>query len=199
MKLASEYYGHQLLIAIAEGNQQAFCSLFEAYKNKVYSYSLQFTRSSVDAEEITQEVFLKIWSGRSSLPKIENIEAWISVVTRNLCFNHLKKIALEKKHVQHITQKNAVVEENVQQYISYKEQLSLLGEALDQLSPQQRLVYSLNREEGLKNDEIARRLNISTNTVKTHLVSALRKIRHFLETHPAHIITAVFFLSKNIF
>lgn len=187
-----------LLSSIAEGNQQAFCSLFELFKQKVYSYSYHFTRSSFTAEEITQEVFMKIWSSRESMATIENIDAWLSTVTRNLCFNYLKKIALERKLSQAIAQKEATAEENVDQYMAYKDQLSLLDEALDQLSPQQKLIFRLNREQGLKNEEIARQLNLSPNTVKTHMVSALRKIRHFMETHPAHIITLLFFLSKKI-
>ena len=188
MKIAATNLGHDLLVNIARGDQQAFCRLFEAFKTKVYSYSYHFTRSAFSAEEISQEVFLKIWTGRESIAAIENIEAWISTMTRNLCFNYLKKIALEKRLSHAIADKAAESEENVEQYISYKDQLSRLGEALDQLSPQQRLIFRLNRDQGLKNEEIARQLNISPNTVKSHLVSALRKIRHFLEAHPAHIV-----------
>ena len=198
MKLVTNNPGHDLLTNIAKGDQEAFCTLFETFKSKVYSYSYHFTRSSFTAEEITQEVFMKIWSGRESIADVENIEAWISTMTRNLCFNYLKKIALEKRFNRTIADKGAKTEENVEQYISYKDQLGLLGEALNQLSPQQRLIFRLNRDEGLKNEEIARQLNISPNTVKTHMVSALRKIRHFLETHPAHIVVIMSFLTKKI-
>lgn len=189
---------YDLLTDVAEGNQQAFCKLFEEFKGKVYSYSCYFTHSPVTAEEITQDVFMKIWAGRESIAGIENIEAWISTITRNLCFNYLKKIALDKRLFRAMANKEAVSEENVDQYILYKDQLSLLGEALAQLSPQQKLIFSLNRDQGLKNEEIARQLNISPNTVKTHMVSALRKIRRFLKTHPASIIFLVCFLLKKI-
>ncbi len=190
--------GRDLLINIAEGNQQAFCNLFELFKQKVYSYSFHFTRSSFTAEEITQEVFMKIWVSRESMAAVENIDAWISTVTRNLCFNYLKKMALEKRVNRVIAQKDVTAEENVDQYIAYKDQLSLLDAALDQLSPQQKLIFRLNRDQGLKNEEIASRLNLSPNTVKTHMVSALRKIRHFLKTHPSHIIILLLLLSKKI-
>ena len=190
--------GRDLLINIAEGNQQAFCNLFELFKQKVYSYSYHFTRSSFTAEEITQEVFMKIWVSRESMAAVENLDAWISTVTRNLCFNYLKKMALEKRLNRVIAQKDVTAEENVDQYIAYKDQLSLLDAALDQLSPQQKLIFRLNRDQGLKNEEIAHRLNLSPNTVKTHLVIALRKIRHFLKTHASHIIVLLLLLSKKI-
>ena len=185
-----------LLRGIANGEEESFCRLFDLYKQKVYSYSFHFTRSTVHAEEITQEVFMKIWTGRESMVNVENIEAWISTVTRNLCFNYLKKLALERRVTQAAAGKyNTEGEEQVQRYMEYKDQLHILQEAVEQLSPQQKLIFQLNREQGLKNEEIANRLNISPNTVKTHLVSALRKIRQYLQTHPAHTILLLLVLA----
>lgn len=197
MKIDAYIKEHDLLMSIARGNEDAFRSLFVLLKDKVYSYSLHFTRSVFTAEEITQEVFLKIWLNRESLPEINSIEAWIVTVTRNLCFNQLKKKALEQKIKNSIVNVETEGEENVDNYIFYKDQLQRLGEAIDQLSPQQRLIFRLNRNQGMKNEEIARQLNISPNTVKTHMVTALRKIRLFLETHPASIIFLVFVLLKK--
>jgi RNA polymerase sigma factor (sigma-70 family) len=86
-------------------------------------------------------------------------------------------------------------EDDVEEYLSYKERLAEIDEALEQLSPQQRLIFNLNRGKGLKNEEIARQLNLSPNTVKTHMVIALRKIRLFLESHATHLFTlAVLFV-----
>jgi RNA polymerase sigma-70 factor (ECF subfamily) len=198
MKIDAYIKEHDLLMSIAHGSEEAFRSLFVLLKDKVYSYSFHFTRSVFTAEEITQEVFLKIWINRASLPEINNIEAWLVTVTRNLCFNQLKRMALEKKIKNSIVNAETNEEENVDNYIFYKDQLQRLGEAMDQLSPQQRLIFRLNREQGMKNEEIARQLNISPNTVKTHMVAALRKIRLFFETHPASIIFLIFFLLKKI-
>jgi RNA polymerase sigma-70 factor (ECF subfamily) len=59
---------------------------------------------------------------------------------------------------------------------------------LEGLSPQQRLIFNLNREKGLKNSEIAQKLNLSPNTVKTHMVSALRRLKEYFESHPISVI-----------
>lgn len=193
MKIDAYIKEHDLLMSIAHGNEDAFRSLFVLLRNKVYSYSFHFTRSVFTAEEITQEVFLNIWVNRESLPEINSIEAWVVTITRNLCFNQLKKKALEQKIKNSFINAETEGEENVDNYIFYKDQLQRLGEAINQLSPQQRLIFRLNRDQGMKNEEIARQLNISPNTVKTHMVTALRKIRLFLETHPANIIFLIFF------
>jgi RNA polymerase sigma-70 factor (family 1) len=197
MKIASHTEEHKLLISIARNDEAAFRRLFVMFRDKIYSYSLHFTRSAFIAEDITQEVFMKIWVNRESLAEVNSIEAWVITVTRNLCFNQLKKKALEQRVKNSITIHEPVTEENVEAYVSYKDQLSRIDEAIGQLSPQQRLIYKLNREQGLKNEEIAHQLNISPNTVKTHMVAALRKIRHFLETHPANIIFLILFLLRK--
>lgn len=190
---------HELLCAIAAGNQDAFSSLFEQLKDKVYSFASHFSHSQFIAEEITQEVFLKIWVSRECLTEIKSIEAWVIIVTKNLCFNYLKKKAVELKVRIAIEEKSNIADDNVDDYISYKDQLGILQLAIEQLSPQQRMIYRLNREDGLKNEEIARYLNLTPNTVKTHMVAALRKIRKFMQTQQLSIFVAIVCLLKYIF
>ena len=190
---------YELLYAIATGSQDAFCSLFKQLKDKVFSFALHFTHSSFIAEEITQEVFMKLWVSRVSLAEVKNIEAWIMTVTKNLCFNHLKKKAVELKTKIILAQKEAGFEMNVDDYVFYKDQLGILKLAMDQLSPQQRTIFRLNREEGLKNEEIARQLNITPNTVKTHMVAALRKIRTYMQNHSVNIFLSIASLLNFIF
>lgn len=187
---------HDYLAEIANGDQEAFCKLFHTFKNKIYAFSFSFTHSTEIAEEITQDVFIKVWTNRESLTEVENIDAWLSTITRNLCFNYLKRTALEKKAKDALKYQQTLSVENVEEYLSYKERQTEVAEALDQLSPQQRLVFMLNRYKGLKNEEIAQRLNLSPNTVKTHMVSALRKIRSFLESHAAHLFSIILFFLK---
>lgn len=197
MRSRVQIFNHDWLGDIASGKEEAFCRFFNAFKNKIYSFSFSFTRSSEIAEEITQDVFIKVWTNRESLTRIENIDAWLSAITKNLCFNYLKKLALERKATDALQKTQAHSEQNVEEYLSYKDRVSQVAEALDQLSPQQRLIFSLNRDKGLKNEEIAHQLNLSPNTVKTHMVSALRKIRSFLESHATHLLSLILFFLKN--
>jgi RNA polymerase sigma-70 factor (ECF subfamily) len=187
MRSRVQIFNHDCLADIATGDQEAFCKFFDAFKNKIYSFSYSFTKSQQVAEEITQDVFTRVWTNRESLIEIENIDAWLSTITRNLCFNYLKKLALERKTKDELLKTQNYSDENVEQYLSYKEKANQLAEALDQLSPQQRLIFTLNRDKGLKNEEIADQLHLSPNTVKTHMVSALRKIRSILESHATHL------------
>jgi RNA polymerase sigma-70 factor (family 1) len=197
MRSTAQIFNYNWIADIARGDQKAFACFFHAFRNKVYSFSLSFTRSAEVAEEITQDVFIKVWANRESLNEIENMDAWLSTVTRNLCFNYLKKLALEKNAKQVMLKSQPISEQDVDQYLSYKERRTQVVEAVDQLSPQQRLIFSLNRDQGLKNEEIARQLKLSPNTVKAHLVTALRKIRSFLESHAAHLLSLILFFLKK--
>lgn len=197
MRSTVQIFNRDWLDDISNGDQEAFRRFFNAFKNKIYSFSFSFTKSAEIAEEITQDVFIKVWTSRQSLAEIENMDAWLSTVTKNLCFNYLKKQALERKVASVLQQKQPLSDQNVEQYLSYKEKVIQVAEAVDQLSPQQRLIFSLNREKGLKNEEIAHQLNLSPNTVKAHMVSALRKIRSFLESHATHLFGLLLLFLKK--
>jgi RNA polymerase sigma-70 factor (ECF subfamily) len=197
MRNRVQIFNYDCLADIANGDQEAFCRFFHAFKNKIYSFSFSFTQSAEVAEEITQEVFIKVWTSRESLSEIQNMDAWLGTITRNLCFNYLKKRALERKVTNALLKTQTFTEHNVEQYLSYKDKARQVAEALDELSPQQRLIFSLNRDKGLKNEEIARQLHLSPNTVKTHMVSALRKIRSFLESHATHLFSLILLFLKN--
>ncbi|HMO62415.1 MAG TPA: RNA polymerase sigma-70 factor [Ferruginibacter sp.] len=175
-----------VLTDIANGDEAAFCTLFRTYKQPVYNYSRHFTHTDFTAEEVTQEVFMKIWIHREKLPQLDNFDAWLMTVTRNCCFNQLKKAANELKLKTNLSFSEAI--ENVDQYIFEKENRHLLEKALEQLSPQQKKIFMLSRENGLKIHEIASQMQLSSNTVKVHLSLSLRKIRAYFEAHPASAI-----------
>lgn len=183
----------RLLLQIAEGDETAFTTLFHQYKQQIYAYALRFTRNVSLAEEIVQDVFLKIWVHRQSLPEVDRFEAYIYVTARNISFNCLKKMAREKARQENwdgeaITILTATEEEV---HTDYKR---IIIQAVDRLPPRQKLIYTLRHERGLKYDEIAQHLQISPNTVKVHLVQALRSIRSHLISSGNNIVAVLFFL-----
>jgi RNA polymerase sigma-70 factor (ECF subfamily) len=172
--------GKDLMQQIAGGNDIAFAQLFNVYRQQVYSYALHFTRTPEYAEEIVQDVFLKIWLHRERMAELENFEGYLHVMVRNFSFNMLKKIANEEALKNGWGRTRDTAENTVSYKIIEKDHQLILQHALEQLSPQQRLVYVLRSDFYLKNDEIASRLNISPATVKVHLKKGLRAIRAFV-------------------
>jgi RNA polymerase sigma-70 factor (ECF subfamily) len=168
--------------------EEMFTSLFETYKDRLFSYVLSVTHSRYIAEEITQEIFLKVWLCRRELPRVENPESYLVTVARNKTLNHLRKAHYDNKLIGELKSRMKPFTNNVDEQVSLTESDRLLQEAITMLSPQRQLVYRLSRNQGLDHQEIARQMRLSRNTVKNHLVQALRFIRAYLDNN------GVFFL-----
>jgi RNA polymerase sigma-70 factor (family 1) len=174
--------------------QPAFDLVFEKYKKRIYAYVLTIVKSEFTAEEITQEIFIKLWLCQDKLQEINNLDGFIFKVVRNHALNYLRKAASNDRLLKEIL--NAVIPEqnNIDDKLITADYQLLMQEALNKLSPQRRLVYELSRNKGLNYEEIADQLNLSRNTVKNHIVSALKHIRGHLHENGISIAILLLFL-----
>ena len=173
----------ELLARVAEGNERAFGLLFHHYRPKIYSYAFQLFGNVQMADELVQEVFLKVWLNRDKLPHILKFDSWLFIIARNKVFDMLKLRAKENTARQQMARFLNPEANLVEDQLLDKENELRLQHALEHLSPQQKLVFTLSRHQGMKHEEIASQLNISRSTVKTHLVNALKTIRDILHFH----------------
>jgi|EP01037_Dinobryon_pediforme_P014788 RNA polymerase sigma-70 factor (ECF subfamily) len=174
-----------LLEQISSGDQKAFAVVFEYYYSFIYSFALKLTKSQPTAEEIVQEIFLKIWIGRSQLNEVENLGAYLNRITRNHTYNVLKRISHEVLIGSEISRQTTEASNDTENEIYFKDANQSLNRAIERLTPQQKVVYTLCHKEGLKYNEVADRLNISTSTVHSHMKQALQSIRsYFLRLTP---------------
>ena len=170
-----------LLEQIAQGDEAAFRKVFDAYRDPVYAYILYLIRSQVLADEILQDVFLRIWLNRHTLPEIKSFRAWTFTIAKNRIIDVMKIQA--KEALLRSAAPDPAPSCEPEDRIREKEYELLLHDALSQLSPKQQQIYQMSRENGLKLNEIATELNISSNTVKSHLMRALRTIKKNLQPH----------------
>jgi RNA polymerase sigma-70 factor (ECF subfamily) len=196
--LSSEqpYNEQKLIYLIAQGDEFAFAQLFNHHRNKIYTVALKITNSTTVAEEIVEDVFLKIWLRRSVLHEIENFSAYLYTIARNETYKILKQIA-KNYNVVLLTDKNIPHHHNnndTDDYLIGKELTSLLQKAIARLPHQQRQVYKLIKEEELKRGEVAEILQIQPETVKFHLAQAMKNIRTYCMLHLNSSIHLVFML-----
>lgn len=168
---------HQLLLRIARGDEMAFADLFNRYRNKIFSIAWQITTSEQVAEEIVLDVFLKVWLKREQLPGLEFFTAWLFTVARNQVFTAMKQMAIRRHAEYNVRHDEYLNSADVHSELLDKEYQELLREAIARLSPQQKKVYLLIKEQGLKREEAAQQLNLSPETVKRHLAEAMQAIR----------------------
>lgn len=183
MQLSALHNERELLQMISEGDEQAFAAVFDHYRNGIYGVALKLTHSTTVAEEIVEDVFLKIWVRRATLNEIENFSAYLFIVARNETYKILKQIAKNYKIVLLSENNEALIHNNTEDYVIHKEFTSLLQKAIDRLPHQQKQVYKMIKEEELKRGEVAERLQLQPETVKFHLAQAMKSIRTYCMLH----------------
>jgi len=178
--MMSPQHEKELLLKIVEGDEEAFCAVFDHYSKFVYSFAYKLVRSTEVAEEVVQDIFMKVWEGKEKLLNIDNFGAYLNVLVRNHSLNLLRQLA-KKQTVDLYTVSDLPVQDySTEHTIDYRDTLMILEEVLDVLPDHQREVYKLCHLEGLRYEEAAAKLDISTNTVHYHMKLALKTIREYL-------------------
>jgi RNA polymerase sigma-70 factor (ECF subfamily) len=156
-----------------------FTGIFKTHEYRLYTLALKLTKSDLYAKDIIQEVFLKLWEHRESLRSIDNVEAWLYRLTENKVIDFLRKAAADGRLKEKLWNK-LPSNQQAEPAVEIKEYSYIIQKAIDQLPPQRKLIYYLNREEGLNYQQIANELHISRHTVKNQLSTALQSIRRFI-------------------
>ncbi len=182
---------------IAEGDEIAFREFYEQNHEQVYGVALALTKSETLAEEVVQDIFLKIWLKRKQLLQVQSPENYLFILTRNHVYNTLKKHLRDKNFLRQRSTFFKPHNTTPEQQLLLNESRDIVNTAIAQLPPKQRLVYQLSRQQGLKQEEIARKLNVSKHTVKSHMNKALHAIRHYIKSHLGEI--GLFLLSVLYF
>lgn len=174
---------HELLAKLATKDERAFKTVYEKFNRRIYTVSVKMLQSTVLAEEITQEVFLKLWRHGQLFNSFNHLEAWLRTTTRNLSLNAFRKIVLEKKIDKEFLQNFKETHHETEESIVLSEARNAINDAIHKLPTKQREVYLLCQKDGLKYEEVSEALQISVNTVKTHMKRALTSIRTHLKDH----------------
>jgi RNA polymerase sigma-70 factor (ECF subfamily) len=199
MTQALLYDENEILFKVASGDQKAFTILVDNYWNKVYSHALAYTKSSSRAQEITQDVFLKIWYKRKSLPEIRDFKNYLFILSRHHIISAMrKKLGDFTCNDLLETPEGTLIPD---QQLEYKETWNLILEGIEKLPTARKAIFKMSRLEGLSYEDIAEKRNISKNTVKEHIVLALNFLRTYIHLYrnlPV-IFTYLLIIFKNTF
>ena len=171
----------ELLIAVSKGHQQAFAELFQGYHNQLGEYILLLVANDQLAKEIVQDVFVKIWLNRESLPTIKNFSGYLFILTRNYVLNCLRRQVNERKQMEAFkwdTQNQPLTEIDYLP-VGYEK---MMDRAIAQLPPQQLTVFHMKKK-GKTNSEIAKEMGISPESVKKYHQWAIRAIANFVKKY----------------
>lgn len=171
----------ELLKRVAVGEERAFDIIYHQYAKKIYLFAFKTLRSTLLAEEVVQEVMLKVWRMGKELNNINNLEAYLRTISRNISLNMLRRQEIENRANEHIIA-NLVEENNeTEERVMLNDTRKVLDDAIALLPNQQREVYKLCHQQGLKYEEVAQKLNLAPTTVATHMKLALKFLRTYLQ------------------
>ena len=180
---------------VAQSDEAAFSELFRRYDKRIYPFVLKMIKTVSVAEEITQEIFIKLWFNRQKLNEVNNASSYLFTIAANHTLDHIRKILNERKMLNNLS---GILKDdssnNTEESMLFRDCEALVQKAVAGLPAQQKKIYILSRQHGLSNEEIARQLNLSPNTVRNHLSEALRSIRIFLERKGQVFISLLFLL-----
>lgn len=167
-----------LIILLNQGDIVAFDIIYERYCHRLYRFVYRYLKNKDDAEEIVQEVFLKIWESRKKIHSFYSFNSFIFTIAYHSTITLLRKRVYEQKYIEKLKMKLQInASPNPIDEIQFRELNEKIITILSRLTHRQQEIFRLSREQGLTHEEIAEKLNISSNTVKNHLVAALAFIK----------------------
>lgn len=158
-------------------DEDEFKVLYDKYHQKIYSYSKFITHSEITAEEITQEVFMKLWEIRHQIHTINNLDGWIAAIVRNKCYTYLNRLAKERLILQICFHTEEDTSDGAESILMENDLSCKLKQVITRLPQQQQRAFLMSRKEDSTYSGIAQKLGVSINTVKSHMKAALKKIR----------------------
>ena len=165
------------VIALKKGNQDAFKNLFEEYGKRIFVFAKGYLKSNSEAEEVVQEVFIKVWNVRESINTDLSFKSYLFKIT----YNYVREVFLKKgreNSYKHELINTAVDFDNrTEERIDYHSLLELVERLIAALPVRQQEVIILKRKKGLPAKEISALLDISPRTVEKHLSEALKSLK----------------------
>lgn len=166
----------KLLTLIGNGNEIAFKQIYDKYWKRLYLFALKLLPSEGDAKDVVQEVFCNLWVKADRL-QIENLESYLYSMTKNKCFDHLRRKKYSDEALTEIILQTILSDSNPEDHLEYMETKKNLEKSLFQLPPKTRQVFQLSRNFDLSNKQIASKLNISVKAVEYHMTQSIKHLK----------------------
>lgn len=170
----------ELVLRLIDGDEDAFCELYAAYKNRLLYFAMKFVKSREFAEDIFQDAFTVVWQSRRFINPDASFSSYLYTIVRNRILNQIRDMANEDKLKEYILSHAVDSANETNNKILFDDLKDVVSCALEQLTPRQREVFNMSRDLQMSHKEIAEALGVSVNTVQEHISVSLKVIRAYL-------------------
>jgi RNA polymerase sigma-70 factor (family 1) len=159
-------------------DENAFKELYDHFYAPLYSFAKALTGSGVLAQEVTQDVFVKIWQHKDKLDEVKNLKTYLFVIARNVSLNYRKdkQQFFRTEDVSDMVLRFSDKDKTPEQQLLSKEILHHINNAVEALPPRCKLIFKLVKENGLKYSEVGEILSLSVNTIENQMSTALKRL-----------------------
>jgi RNA polymerase sigma-70 factor (family 1) len=172
-----------LVTELRAGSEPAFRELFNRYADKVFRYVMRFVPGEPVAEELMQDVFMKVWNYRDNLDASQSFNNFLFRTAKNHILNYLRDlqrdVALNKEYRLSLSSFHNAVEDT----LIHEEYIELANKAIALLPDKRRSIFIMSRLEGMSYEQIAQALDISKDTVRLQMIKSIKSIREYLRVH----------------
>jgi RNA polymerase sigma-70 factor (family 1) len=168
---------HKLMQGLISGSEESYKSLYNDYYLVLTVFARNYLGDIELARETVQDVFVRLYESRHLLEKVASLKAYLYASVKNSCLNYLKLNKIHHKHKERIRQSRSGTESDLTEAIQESELEQRIFQIISTLPGRCREIFRMSRVDGLRNDEIANRCNISKRTVETQISKALKTLR----------------------
>jgi RNA polymerase sigma-70 factor (family 1) len=174
-------YERILIDKLKSNDKSAFTTIFSTYYKDLVRFACTYTRNQDAAEEIVQEVFLKLWENRNSLLITSSLKSFFLKSVQNRCIDWLRHLSIRDKYALLIFENPYLAENDTENYVLHSELESSFKQALEKIPEEYTEVFKMSRIEALNYQEIAMKLGVSERTIEVRISKALRLLRENLK------------------
>jgi len=167
----------QLIDLLKKDDENAFSEIYSRYADSLAGFASSKFFDEEDGRDIIHDVFVKLWQERTQLKVDRDLKAYLFKLTRDRIVDKIRKNITRREYAAMVDSLAARYEATIEQKIAAKEIAQSIETSLDELSPRVKEIYLLSREENLSITEIADKLQLSEQTVKNQLSTALKHLR----------------------
>lgn len=169
-----------LIYALKKGSHKAFDTIYKMYARRLYCFSLQFTKSHEEAEEVVQDVFIKLWVSRTTIRQEETLCSLLFIIAKNHLINLYRSKINSPVYEEYILHKEAMSINDTEYQVEYHDFIRKFNKAMESLPLTQRKIVTLSKIHQFSNKEIMEKLSLSEQTVKNQLSLGLKTLREKL-------------------
>lgn len=180
MKLFEVTELQDLLARLRQGDERAFSKLYSTCFRPLYRRIFSLVKEEAVTDELVQDLFLKLWQKREEIDPEQSFEAYLFTIAQHLVYDYYRKIAKDKRLIARLLLNATDYYLHSDVLLENKENRQIVMEAVQQLSPQRKAVFTCCKLEGKSYEETSEELGISVATVNSHMTQSLKTVREYL-------------------